>query len=100
MSFKTTATVCGVHSVRYIVSNFCTPKFHCVPYFMGVHISMEIVWDEPKRLANLETHGLDFADARDRFAFEDAMIVPSYPGADGRPRFIALGLLDGSLVAI
>jgi uncharacterized DUF497 family protein len=25
-------------------------------------VVVKIVWDEPKRLANLEKHGLDFAD--------------------------------------
>jgi uncharacterized DUF497 family protein len=61
---------------------------------------MEIVWDEPKRLTNFETHGLDFVDARDRFDFEDAMIISSYPGDDARPRFIAIGPLNGRLVTV
>ena len=34
----------------------------------------EIVWDEPKRLAN--KHGLDFADLTVAF-FEDALFLPS-----------------------
>ncbi|WP_279356634.1 BrnT family toxin [Methylobacterium indicum] len=61
---------------------------------------MRIVWDEPKREMNLSKHGLDFADARDRFVFEDATILPSYPAPDGRPRFVALNDLDGRLVAV
>jgi uncharacterized DUF497 family protein len=61
---------------------------------------MEIVWDESKRLTNSETHGLDFIDARDRFVFEEAMIISTYHGEDGRPRFIAIGPLDGRLVTI
>src|SRR6266567_9022768 len=28
---------------------------------------MKIVWDEPKRLANLARHGLDFADLNETF---------------------------------
>jgi uncharacterized DUF497 family protein len=52
---------------------------------------MKIVWDEPKRLRNLEVHGLDFADAEQGFAFERALVVPSYPGPDGRPRYKAVG---------
>jgi uncharacterized DUF497 family protein len=28
---------------------------------------MQIVWDEPKRLANLDKHGLDFADLNETF---------------------------------
>jgi uncharacterized DUF497 family protein len=28
---------------------------------------MKIVWDEPKRLANLARHGMDFADLDETF---------------------------------
>lgn len=59
---------------------------------------MRVVWDEPKRALNRAKHGLDFADARDRFLFEDSVVVPSYPGPDGRARFPAIGVLDGLLV--
>jgi len=33
---------------------------------------MKIVWDEPKRLANIDEHGLDFADLTEAF-FADAL---------------------------
>jgi uncharacterized DUF497 family protein len=46
---------------------------------------MEIVWDEPKRLANLDKHGLDFADLNETF-FDTALVVPSRPQALGRDR--------------
>jgi uncharacterized DUF497 family protein len=61
---------------------------------------MKIPWDESKRLSNLEINGIDFVDVSDRFAFEDALIAPTYPGADERSRFIAIGPLDGRLVTI
>lgn len=32
--------------------------------------------------------------------FEEAMIRASYPGPDGRPRFIAIGPLDDRLVTV
>jgi uncharacterized protein len=38
---------------------------------------MKIVWDEPKRLANLDKHGLDFADLNETF-FETALVLPSH----------------------
>ncbi len=38
---------------------------------------MKIVWDEPKRLANLAKHGLDFADLNESF-FDNALVLPSY----------------------
>jgi uncharacterized DUF497 family protein len=38
---------------------------------------MKIVWDEPKRLANLDKHGLDFADLNETF-FDKALVLPSH----------------------
>ena len=61
---------------------------------------MLIVWDELKRETNRDRHGLDFADARARFVFEGALIFPSYSGPDNRPRLVAVGPLDGRLVAV
>ncbi|MDV2988170.1 UNVERIFIED_CONTAM: BrnT family toxin [Methylobacteriaceae bacterium AG10] len=65
---------------------------------------MLMVWDPPKRAKNLlsppDGHGRDFADARDRFEWGSAMVVPSHPGKDGNPRFLAIGVLDGDLVAL
>lgn len=62
---------------------------------------MHMVWDERKRASNLlpepEGHGLDFVDARDRFEWETALIVPTYSGRDGRPRLLAIGWLDDHL---
>ncbi|MEA2871274.1 MAG: uncharacterized protein QOH67_1250 [Hyphomicrobiales bacterium] len=37
---------------------------------------MKIVWDEPKRLANIDKHRLDFADLNEAF-FADALILPA-----------------------
>jgi uncharacterized protein len=61
---------------------------------------MNVVWDEPKRSRNVETHGLDFADARDRFAWAGALILPTHPGRHGTPRLTATGYLDGDLVTL
>jgi uncharacterized DUF497 family protein len=36
---------------------------------------MEIVWDDVKRERNLRDHRLDFADARARFVFAEAVVV-------------------------
>jgi len=38
---------------------------------------MKIVWDESKRLANLDKHGLDFADLNETF-FDAALVLPSH----------------------
>lgn len=56
---------------------------------------MLIVWDEPKRLANISKHGLDFANLTHNF-FIDAMVVPVKQG-----RYMAIGRLeDGELAVV
>lgn len=56
---------------------------------------MKIVWDEPKRLANIEKHGLDFED----LSFEFFLSVVVVPAKGGRSN--AIGRLpDGTVVVI
>ncbi len=55
---------------------------------------MNIVWDEPKRLANLDKHGIDFADIDEAF-FLDALVGPAKQG-----RYFAIGKLNGVIVVI
>lgn len=50
---------------------------------------MRIIWDERKRLINLDKHGLDFATLTPEF-FEHAVIAQGK-----RERDIAVGWLDG-----
>ncbi len=54
---------------------------------------MRFVWDEPKRLANLKKHGLDFADAEKAFAGPMVLIEDSREDYDEQ-RMIGIGLLD------
>lgn len=55
---------------------------------------MEIVWDEPKRQANLAKHGIDFADITEEF-FASALIQPAK-----LRRFKAIGWIDGAVAVI
>jgi len=55
---------------------------------------MKIVWDEPKREANLVKHGIDFADIDEGF-FLNALI-----GDAKHARHFAIGELDGVIVVI
>lgn len=55
---------------------------------------MKIVWDEPKREANLVKHGIDFADMDEAF-FADALIGEAKGG-----RHFAIGELEGVIVVI
>ena len=55
---------------------------------------MMIVWDEPKRAANLAKHGIDFADIDDGF-FLSSLIGPAKNG-----RFFAIGELNGLTTVI
>lgn len=54
---------------------------------------MKIVWDEPKRLANLDKHGMDFDDLTLDF-FEQAIVYPAKAG-----RFVAVSRLNNQVVA-
>ncbi len=56
---------------------------------------MKIVWDEPKREANLAKHGLDFASLTLGF-FENSKVLPAKNN-----RLQAIGRLeDGTIVVI
>ncbi|WP_394751853.1 BrnT family toxin [Crenothrix sp.] len=60
---------------------------------------MKFIWDEPKRISNIDKHGLDFALTHlvfesDTFTFEDNRM------AYNEHRFITLGLLEGTPVVV
>lgn len=56
---------------------------------------MKIIWDEPKRIANIEKHGLDFEALTFEF-FLGSIVVPAKAG-----RSKAIGrLADGTIVVI
>lgn len=55
---------------------------------------MIIVWDEPKRIANLAKHGIDLADIDGDF-FLNALVGTAKDG-----RHFAIGELDGTIVVI
>ncbi|WP_346297074.1 BrnT family toxin [Rhodopseudomonas sp. P1] len=56
---------------------------------------MRIVWDEHKRLVNIDRHGMNFADLDEAF-FERSAIVPAK-----LDRMIAVGeLFDGVIVVV
>lgn len=55
---------------------------------------MIIVWDEPKRIANIAKHGIDFADIGPDF-FLSALVAPVRNG-----RWSAIGLHQGVIVVI
>lgn len=55
---------------------------------------MDIVWDEHKRRANIEKHGLDFADLSLPF-FLNAVLRPAKLG-----RIQAIGRLDDGSISV
>ncbi len=58
---------------------------------------MMFVWDEPKRLANLIKHGLDFADLNETF-FANALVIPSH---NASKRWVAVGInIRGVIVVV
>lgn len=55
---------------------------------------MKIIWDEPKRLANLDKHGMDFADLNDRF-FDTALVLQA-----ARNRYRAIGVNIRGVISV
>lgn len=55
---------------------------------------MRIVWDEPKRLLNLQKHGLDFTDLTEDW-FVEATITHAR-----EERLKAVGRHDGSVITV
>ncbi|MDX7953580.1 BrnT family toxin [Lichenihabitans sp. Uapishka_5] len=61
---------------------------------------MLILWDEPKRRANLDKHGLDFAAFEASFNMEAALERPTRASGTGRSRSTLIGWWSGCLVVV
>jgi uncharacterized DUF497 family protein len=59
-----------------------------------VYEYVKIVWDEPKRLGNIEKHDLDFRDLTFEFFLTSAIV----PARNGRMK--AIGRLSDGTVAV
>jgi uncharacterized DUF497 family protein len=57
-------------------------------------MAIEITWDEPKRLANIFKHGLDFADLTEEF-FTDALVISAKSG-----RYQAIGKDKKGIISV
>ncbi len=62
-------------------------------------VELEYEWDDAKRQANLERHGLDFA-AMEAFDWDGAVIFEDDRFDYGETRFVAYGRIHGRLVAV
>jgi len=60
---------------------------------------MEFEWDEAKRLANLDKHGIDFIDVLEVFD-GDIVIVGDSRYIYGEQRFVTFGVLQGRVAAV
>ena len=58
---------------------------------------MTFEWDPEKRRANLEKHGLDFADAARVW---DGPVWSRRSDREGEERYVAVGFVDGRLIAV
>lgn len=55
---------------------------------------MKIVWDHPKRLANIAKHGLDFAALTEDF-FAEALLITAKSG-----RYLAIGKDVNGIISV
>lgn len=60
--------------------------------------SLLFVWDDAKREANLQKHGLDFLDAD--LVLGGPHLITEARSVDGEARHLAIGVLDGRHVAM
>ncbi|WP_138502078.1 BrnT family toxin [Nostoc sp. PA-18-2419] len=60
---------------------------------------MKFEWDEQKNQANIEKHGLDFADAPRMFNLPLRISLDERQNY-GEDRWIGLGILDGRVVVV
>jgi len=60
---------------------------------------MEFEWDEAKRLANLDKHGIDFIDVPEVFD-GDIVTVEDSRYSYGEQRFVTFGVLQGRVAAV
>ncbi len=60
---------------------------------------MKIIWDEPKRLASIDKHGLDFADIGE-FDWESAIVAKSPAETPNSRRFKAIGYIRDGTAAV
>jgi uncharacterized protein len=60
---------------------------------------VRLTWDEAKRKANIEKHGIDFV-AADAFEWKSAIVVDDTRRAYGERRRIALGFIGPSLYSL
>jgi uncharacterized DUF497 family protein len=56
-------------------------------------------WDEPKRLANIDHHKLDFADAQTG-DWNHALVRETHHGGRGEPRFKAIVRVRNRLIVV
>jgi uncharacterized DUF497 family protein len=57
---------------------------------------MEFEFDENKRLANINRHGIDFIDAD--ILFDNPYLVAPAKTVDGEERWLATGMIDDDFV--
>jgi uncharacterized DUF497 family protein len=60
---------------------------------------LTFVWDDRKRLANLDKHGFDFADVYE-FDWAGAVTAPARTDRFGRPRLKAIGRFRGGTTVV
>jgi len=55
---------------------------------------VRVIWDEPKRVANLDKHGMDFADLNETF-FDTALVLKTHGD-----RWRAIGVNIRGVIAV
>jgi uncharacterized DUF497 family protein len=59
---------------------------------------MQFEWDEAKRLANLDKHGIDFVDAQG--LIDGRPIVTTHSAYTDEERYITTGIIEGRFMTV
>lgn len=62
---------------------------------------MEFAWDEEKNAANIQKHGLDFADGEELFKGQFPFLIAAEEEKDyGEDRWRGIGMIQGRVVVV
>jgi uncharacterized DUF497 family protein len=64
-----------------------------------MHSELNFVWDEQKRLSNIEKHGIDFQDAIEVFSDPNALSFRSRAETE-EDRFLIIGRGQGRVITV
>ena len=61
---------------------------------------MRFEWDKKKEAANIEKHGISFAEAEKAFEDENSLILPDLSHSENEKRWVCLGMVHAKVMTV